>query len=221
MVYSLFNPLIISLLFFGKNILSDGQCGLGQVYYKNKCVSCPNGCAECSPNNVNLLPCKKCFCPAMLEKGMYCVRHDNDYNPSQCHLITCPGQDYFINNRYNCQKCGYGCKICDNANTCLKCHCLYTKINKQCFASVGTLNYENCDENEYNANLRCRSNEFNKNGKCQQCAPICKTCTKTQTTCTSCKKGYKFFANNNTCVDGNYLDIKFINIILLISILLF
>ena len=127
---------------------------------------------------------------------------------------VCPGQDYFINNRYNCQKCGYGCKISDNANTCLKCHCLYTKINKQCFASVGTLNYENCDENEYNANLRCWSNEFNKNGKCQECAPI-------WTTCTSCKKGNKFFANNNTCVDGNYLDIKFINIILLISILLF
>ena len=63
MVYSLFNPLIVSILFFGKNILSDGQCGLGQVYYQNKCVSCPNGCAECSSNNINLLPCKKCFCP--------------------------------------------------------------------------------------------------------------------------------------------------------------
>ena len=149
------------------------------------------------------------------------VRHNNDYNPSQCHLISCPGQDYFINDRYKCQKCGYDCKICDNANTCLKCHCLYTMINKQCFASVGTLNYENCDENEYKANLRCRDNEFNNNGKCQACAPICKTCTKTQTTCTSCKEGYTFFANNNTCVDGNYLDIKFINIILLISILLF
>ena len=153
------------------------------------------------------------FLSSMLERGKYCVRHNNDYNPSQCHLISCPGQDYFINDRYNCQKCGY--------DTCLKCHCLYTMMNKQCFASVGTLNYENCDENEYKENLRCRSNEFNKNGKCQTCAPICETCTKTQTTCTSCKKGYKFFENNNTCVDGNYLDIKFINIILLISILLF
>jgi len=221
MVYSLFNPLIVSILFFGKSILSDEQCGLGQVYYKKKCVSCPNGCAECSSNNVNLLPCKKCFCPAMLEKGLNCVRHNNDYDPSQCLLVTCPGQDYFINDRYKCQQCGYGCKICDNANTCLKCHCLYTMINKQCFASVGTKNYENCDENEYKANLKCRINEFNKNGKCQECAPICKTCTKTQTTCTSCKEGYTFLENKNTCVSGNFLDIKFISIILLISILLF
>ena len=222
MVYSLFNPLIVSILFFGKKILSDEQCGLGQVYYKNECTSCPKGCAECSSDNKYLLPCKKCFCPAMLEKDYYCVRHDDDYDPSQCHLITCPGQDYFINDRYKCQKCGYGCKICDNANTCLKCHCLYTMINKQCFASVGTLNYENCDENEYKANLRCRNNEFNNNGKCQTCAPICKTCTKTQTTCTSCKEGYTFFADNNTCFsDGNYIDIKLINIIFLILFLLF
>ena len=177
MVYSLFNPLIVLILLFGKKILSDEQCGLGQVYYKNKCVSCPNGCAECSSDNVSLLPCKKCFCPAMLEKK-YCIRYNNDYDPSQCHLITCPGQDYFISDRYQCQKCGYGCKICDNANTCLKCHCLYTMINKQYFASVGTLNYENCDEDEYKENLRCRSNEFNNNGKCKECAPICKTCIK-------------------------------------------
>ena len=87
-------------------------------------------------------------------------------------------------------------------------------ISRQCFASVGTLNYENYNENEYKANLRRRSNEFKNNEKCQTCTPICKTCTKTQTTCISCKEGYKYFANNNTCVYGNYLDIKFINIIL-------
>ena len=38
-------------------------------------------------------------------------------------------------------------------------------INKQCFASVGTKKYENCDENEYKANLKCRSIEFNKKRK--------------------------------------------------------
>ena len=219
MVYSLFNPLIISILFFAKNVLTDEQCGWGQVYYENQCVKCPTGCAECISPKVER--CKKCFCPAMLEEGKYCKRHDDDYNPSQCVLITCPGQDYFINNRYECQKCPYGCKICDNANTCLKCHCLYTLINRQCFGSVGNLNYENCDENEYKENLRCiKFNEFNNNGKCQTCAPICKTFIKTQTTCTSCNEGYKYFAHNNSCVsDGNYLDIKFINIICLILIL--
>ena len=218
MVYSIFNPLIVSILFFGERILSDEQCGLGRVFYKNECVKCPLGCAECYPS---VIRCKKCFCPAMLELDYYCERHEDDYDPSQCHLITCP-EDYFINNVYECQKCGYGCRKCKNANECLKCHCLYTLVGKQCFASVGTLNYENCDEDEYKENLRCRNNEFNKNGKCVTCAPICKTCIKTNTTCTSCKEGYTFFENNNTCLfGGNYLDINLINIICLISFLLF
>ena len=110
MVYSLFNPLIVSILFFGKKHIIRWTMWIGPsiLYYKNKCVSSPNGCAECSSNNINLLPCKKCFCPAILENGKYCVRHNNDYNPSQCHLITCPDQDYFINDRYECQTCGYG-----------------------------------------------------------------------------------------------------------------
>ena len=81
-----------------------------------------------------------------------------------------------------------------------KCACLYTLINHQCFRPVGTQNFENCDETEKQQNLACRYNQFAKNGKCESCAPICKTCKNSMTTCTSCNEGYKYFSNNYTCV---------------------
>ena len=169
-------------------------------FYIGKCINCPTGCSKCTDENV----CTQCYCPWVLRKGICLSNDDLILDPENCDKNIC-SDGYYLVSHYKCSKCRSECKKCISYDYCTECACLYTLINHQCFRPVGTPNYENCDEIEYQQNLVCRHNEFAKNGKCITCAPICKTCKNSNTTCTSCNEGYTYFSNNNTCYSkGNY-----------------
>ena len=170
-------------------------------FYIDECINCPTGCSKCRSNDNY---CTQCYCPYSIKNGICLPNDDLIFDPQDCDRNICP-DGYYINNHYKCIKCRSECKKCTSADYCTKCACLYTLINHQCFRSVGTPNYEDCDETEKQQNLACRYNQFAKNGKCESCAPICKTCKNSMTTCTSCNEGYKYFSNNYTCVsEGNF-----------------
>ncbi|EAR97734.2 transmembrane protein, putative (macronuclear) [Tetrahymena thermophila SB210] len=122
------------------------------------------------------------------------------------------GQNQYI-------QCGYGCKVCENKQSCLECYETFKVDSGKCVDTCNQNEFysnnqcqqcfegcQNCDSQD-NCNVlqshkidsvgkKCTDGEISFQGNCQKCSTECQTCVgQSFFDCTSCSENYSLFKN--------------------------
>ncbi|KAL4502402.1 hypothetical protein ABPG72_011989 [Tetrahymena utriculariae] len=175
------------------------SCLAGKILYNQACIdSCPDqtylsnsNCLPCNSNCktcvVSDTQCTSCYSPFTVV-GTSCQCLIGNYNPNTKTCIQCSQNQLYDNVHYLCISCDLSCLTCQDINNLNICtSCLTGKIlyNQTCLDS-------------------CPDQTYLSNNNCLPCNSNCKTCTVSDTQCTSCYSPFTVVGTSCQCLKGNY-----------------
>lgn len=177
-------------------------------YLANKCTSCPTGaylsngyCLSCTAS-LNCVTCSSATTCLTCPSGMYvqpsgacqlpchssCLSCSVPADSTKC--TTCNAGSYLTNGQ--CLTCptSIGCTDCVSATECRTCPANYTmQANKSCKATCHAYCNTCSKPLDYYSCTSCIDGYWLQGSVCVNCYWPCKTCSTTQSTCTSCVAG--------------------------------
>ncbi|EDR26344.1 protein serine/threonine kinase, putative [Entamoeba dispar SAW760] len=183
------------------------ECESGYVLVDGSCQSCSSYHHDEDCNLCDLNQCLSCKTKLLLN-GICTLSSDNCNSITNSKCFLCKEQYY---KKENCQKCGQGCKVCDETGTCLECINESALLKGEVCEDKETtktqsltenefdITFEECDIIRYGSCLRCKDGYYASNGICKKCDENCGSCVINSKYCMSCKGNA--ILSNHTCLN--------------------